>query len=88
MSLEVVDVRLDSGILPSHVCDIFGGFLQYLSSGGLLAVKRGHGVPQTAEAVLNVVASLALECVVVRPLVCLGERVVPVGVTTDRGCRT
>ena len=86
LSLEVIDVCLDSGVLSPHESDIFCRLLQDLCSGGLLSVKRGHGIPKTAEAIFNVVASLALEGIVVRPLVRLGKRIVAVRVTADR-CR-
>ena len=66
--LERVDVGLVVGVAVTDELDVVAGRVEYLSARGLLAANVGYGIAERVKAVLDVVAPLALESVVVRSL--------------------
>lgn len=82
LPLQIVNVLLVGIVFPTHVANVFGGLAQYLRSAGLrlsrigrtldvdafVAGQRWHGFAQRRETVLDVIASLAFQCIVMGAL--------------------
>lgn len=62
--LERVDLLLVDRVLLAHERDVLGGLLEDLGARGLVAVHGGDGVAKTAEALLDVVATLPFQGIV------------------------
>jgi len=79
LSLEIINICLCRRVLTSHVSYIFGCLFEYLRSWSFrlahfLAMKRGHRVLKTREAVFDVISSFPFQRIMMCSLVCLSKR--------------
>lgn len=72
LPFQVVDVLLMGGILATHKLDVLRRLLEYLSPArDLLTLQRRHRIPETREAVLDVIPPFPLQRIVVCTFLCL-----------------